>query len=467
MKTKLLLLFLSFYVSVVSFAKGNVDVYKFGFSSEASGMKNLQALQKAVDCGGTISINVPGIYRLAGTVYVGSNTTLKFGNGVRLMKVDEQGVFSPVIVNKGASERRYNENIEIDGLEIIVNNMDVRMFKEAYGLHGQLAFFYVKNLRINHFRCYDVGSAQYGIHICTFENVKIDDAVVYGNKDGIHFGRGKHFSVSNCTFRTFDDAIALNAHDYAVGNPEYGWIEDGVISNCYDLNAEKTTGYFCRILAGAWLDWKEGMEVQQSDIVVSNGRLYRVQMQPDGNRYISRTRPTHTSGMQILDGIKWGVVQNDVLYCCGVRNVTFRNISLYKPRTAFSVHFDKDRYSRSYYPGAIKPVQSNLTFDHIRVMYDTPTAFIQSNTPIDKISVTNSYLRNNSIVFDGEGIMDDFGPTRLSIVNTVFDISKDFPFVQIQVPGKQVDLLLTGNKLSGEVKELKFDKGKGMIKIEK
>jgi hypothetical protein len=171
--------------------------------------------------------------------------------------------------------------------------------------------------------------------------------------------------------------------------------------------------------------------------------------------------------MQILDGIKWGVVQNDVLYCCGVRNVTFRNISLYKPRTAFSVHFDKDRYSRSYYPGAIKPVQSNLTFDHIRVMYDTPTAFIQSNTPIDKISVTNSYLRNNSIVFDGEGIMDDFGPTRLSIVNTVFDISKDFPFVQIQVPGKQVDLLLTGNKLSGEVKELKFDKGKGMIKIEK
>ena len=40
---------------------------------------------------------------------------------------------------------------------------------------------------------------------------------------------------------TFDDAIALNAHDYATSNPELGWIENGVIENCHDLNAEKLT----------------------------------------------------------------------------------------------------------------------------------------------------------------------------------------------------------------------------------
>lgn len=466
-KKQILLIVTALLCSCCCFAQGFVDAAKYGFSPKATGVKNMIALQKAVDKTGTIIVSEPGIYKIAGTIYVGSNTTVKFGNGVKLEKVNEQGQFSHVIINKGASKRQYDESIEIDGLEIIVNNMDVRMFKEAYGLHGQLAFFYVKDLRINHFRCYDLGKAQYGIHICTFDNVIINDAVIYGQKDGIHFGRGKHFVVSNCTFKTFDDAIALNAHDYAVGNPEYGWIEDGVIEKCYDLNAQPTTGYFCRILAGAWLDWKEGMEVQQSDIVVSENRLYRVQMQPDGKTFISKTRPTHTEGMQTLDGINWGVVQNDVLYNCGVRNVTFRDIFLYKPRTAFSVHFDIGKYSRSYYPGAIKPVQRNLSFDNIRVMYDTPSTFIHSNTPIDMMSITNSYLQNNSIVFNGAGIMDDFGKTHITITNTVFNFTKDFSFIQIQVPGKKVDLQLVGNTIADGTKTLKLEQGNGILNIVK
>lgn len=451
-------------ISVAAFAQGGA-LKNGGLSPDSSGVRNQQALQAAVDKGGTVKINVPGIYKIAGTVYVGSNTTLKFGKGVKLEKVNEQGDFSHVILNKGASRREYDRNIEIDGLEIIVNGMDVRKFKEAYGLHGQLAFFYVKDLRIRHFRCYDLGAAQFGIQICTFENVKIDDAVIEGNKDGIHFGRGRHFRVSNCKFKTFDDAIALNAHDYAVGNPEYGWIEDGVIENCTDLNAEKTTGYFCRILAGAWLDWKEGMEVQQSDIVVSQNRLYRVQMQPDGKKYVSTTRPVHEKGSMTLDGITWGVVQDDVMYNCGVRHVTFRHIFLYKPRTAFSIHFDNDRFSRSYYPGALKPVQSHLSFDRIHVMHDRITPFIQSNTPVDSIFVSNSRLQNNPIIFNGKGIMDDFGKTYVSVVHSVFHLTKDFPFIQIRVPGKVVDLRCSGNRVSGEAKALKLESGEGVLNM--
>ncbi len=53
-----------------------------------------------------------------------------------------------------------------------------------------------------------------------------------------------------------------------------------------------------------------------------------------------------------MDGINWGVVQNDVTYTAGVRNVIFRDIFLEKPRIGFSIHFDNDKYSRSYYPGA-------------------------------------------------------------------------------------------------------------------
>jgi hypothetical protein len=116
---------------------------------------------------------------------------------------------------------------------------------------------------------------QYGIHVCTFEDLLINDVIIKGDKDGVHLGRGKRFVITNGVFQTFDDAVALNAHDYSTGNPEVGWIENGVVEKCYDLNASNTTGYFCRILAGAWIDWKAGMEVQQSDAVVSNGRIYR------------------------------------------------------------------------------------------------------------------------------------------------------------------------------------------------
>ena len=92
-------------------------------------------------------------------------------------------------------------------------------------------------------------------------------------------------------------------------------------ANCHDLADDKTPiGFFCRILAGAWLDWKPGMEVQQSDSVVSNGKIYRVQAKPDGTVYKSLTRPTHATGSQVLDGIDWGMMQSDVTYTAGVRN---------------------------------------------------------------------------------------------------------------------------------------------------
>ncbi|NQZ68688.1 MAG: hypothetical protein HRT89_11540, partial [Lentisphaeria bacterium] len=221
----------------------------FGFSPEASGIDNASALQKAVDQGGTIVVSQTGTYKTAKTVYVGSDTTIIFGNGVFIKKVDEQGPFTHVILNKGALTRTYDHNIVIDGLHIIVNNIDVRKF-DVYGLHGQLAFFYIKDLRINRFRCMDIGTKQYGIHVCTFEDIIIDDVAIKGDKDGVHLGRGKRFTIRNGVFQTLDDAVALNAHDYSVGNPELGWIEDGVVENCHDLDTEHKTGYFSRIIAG-------------------------------------------------------------------------------------------------------------------------------------------------------------------------------------------------------------------------
>lgn len=425
---------------------GFLNAASFGFSPDASGTDNTLALQRAVDQGGTIIVSQPGIYKTAGTVYIGSNTSLLFGNNIFLRKVDEKGTFSHVLINKGARTRTYDTNITVEGLQIIVNGMDVRKFEEAYGLHGQLAFFYIRDLRIERFRCMDLGKAQYGIHVCTFEDILINDVIIKGDKDGVHLGRGKRFTISNGIFQTYDDAVALNAHDYSVGNPELGWIEDGVVENCHDLNDGKNpVGYFCRILAGAWVDWRPGMEVQQSDAVVANGRLYRVQAKPDGTIYKSLTKPAHEKGSMILDSINWGVVQTDVTYTAGVRNVAFRDIFLEKPRTGFSVHFDNDKYSRSYYPGAEVPRQEQLTFDNIRVINDQPIVLFSIGTPVDVLTISNSSFKDSRILFHGNKAMPDYLKTKINIYGCVFNKKGPMNLLINSVDNKEILLKTSSN----------------------
>jgi hypothetical protein len=444
---------------------GFTDATAFGFSPAATGSANAIALQKAVDKTGTIVISQPGTYKLAGTVYIGSNTSLLFGNNVFIKKVDEKGVFTHVLLNKGALTKQYDEHISIEGLNIIVNGID-KPFSDVYGLRGQLAFFYAKDVKIARFRCEDITKMQFAIHVCTFEDLLIDDVIIKGEKDGVHLGRGKRFTIRNGVFKTFDDAIALNAHDYATGNPELGWIEDGVVENCYDLNAENTTGYFCRILAGAWIDWKPGMEVQQSDAVVSNGRIYRVQAKPDGTIYKSLTQPTHTSGMQELDSIKWGMVQNDVTYTVGVRNVSFNNIFLYKPRTAFSVHFDNDRYSRSYYPGAQIPQQQNLKFNNINIFFEEKRDFLSIATPVDVISIYNSSLKDNRINFYENKAMSDYLKTSITITNCTFNHKSAMELLVNTVNQKKIVLTTSGNVQNDDNFSAKVITGNANLKIE-
>jgi len=447
--------------------QGFTDAATFGFSPAASGLENTQALQRAVDQHGTIAVSRPGTYKIAATVYVGSHTSLVFGNGVFLKKTVESGLFSHVLLNKGALTKTYDEHITVAGLHIIVNGVDARAFKDVYGLHGHLAFFYVKDLRIERFRCLDIGKAQYGIHVCTFEDVVIDDVIVKGDKDGVHFGRGKRFTIRNGVFQTYDDAVALNAHDYDVGNPELGWIEDGVVENCHDLADEKPpVGFFCRILAGAWVDWTPGMKVQKSDTVVTNGRLYRVFAKADGTVYRSTTQPSHASGQVTLDGIDWVMIQADVTHTAGVRNVVFRDIFLKKPRIGFSIHFDNDHFSRSYYPGAPIPSQEQLVLDNVRVLYDEKTDFLSINTPVDVVTIVNSSFRNSRIHFRGNQAMPDYGTSKLNLIGCVFRHPGAMDLVVNEVANKVVALKTTASVELGDEFSARIIPGEGTIVAE-
>ncbi len=442
-----------------------VDAGDYGFSPDATGLENASSLQKAVDQGGTILISQPGTYKMAGTVYVGSHTSLIFGNGIFLKKVDEKGPFTHVLINKGALTKTYDEHISIEGLHIIVNGID-KTFDEVYGLHGQIAFFYVKDLKIEGFRCMDLTKMQFGINVCTFEDLTINDVIIKGYKDGVHLGRGKSFIISNGVFQTFDDAIALNGHYYSTSNPGLGWIKNGVIDNCYVLNQKNTVGLFCRILAGAWTDWKPGMQVQQSNAEVSEGLIYRVQMQQDGKVFTSDTSPTHYSGIMELDGIIWGVVQDDITYTAGVRNVVFRNIILEKPRTAFSIHFDNDRYSRSYYPGSEIPRQENLTFDNIRILHDEEKPFLSINTPVDVLTISNSSFRNNSIRFHGNKAMSDYQKTRINMYGNVFYHKGEMDLLINTVDGKEIFLKTSANIVMHDDLKVNIVEGSGKVTLE-
>lgn len=445
---------------------GFTDAAEFGFSPDATGLENVKALQRAVDRGGTITVSRPGTYLIGGTVYLGSHTSLIFGNGVFLKKVVEREPFNHVLLNKGALTKTWDRDITVMGLHIIVNGVDVNKW-QVYGLRGQIAFFYVKDLRIERFRCYDLGKAQFCIHVCTFEDVLINDVIVEGGKDAVHLGRGKRFKISNGVFQTGDDAIALNAHDYATSNPELGWIEDGVVENCHDLaNPKQKGGFFCRILAGAWIDWQPGMAVQHSDTVVSKGRLYRVQAKADGTVYRSVTQPEHERGAQLLDGINWGVVQEEVTYTAGVRNVVFRDIFLAQPRVGFSVHFDFGVWSRSYYPGAPIPQQEQLLFDNVRVLHDERADFLSIATPMDVVSIVNSSFRRSGIVFRGNEAMTNYLPTKINLVGCVFNHGGNLELVANQVPHKEITLKTSGSVTRSDDFSASVKPGAGRIRLE-
>ena len=377
-----------------------ISANELGFLPGKNGVENARALQKAVDLGGTITIDQPGVYDLSETVCIGDDTELIFRAGVYIRKVREEGG-SPMnyaFINKGAFNRQWNKNIAIRGLKLMVNGVEIlRDVIEVVGLIGHVSFFYIKNLVIDEFECLDLGSRSFCIQICTFENIRVENVHIEGRKDGVHLGPGSKFVIRNGIFRTFDDPIALNAHDYATSNPQLGWIEDGVIENCYDLDDEDTTGFFCRILAGSWCRWYKGMKVQHSDTVIANGRLYRVCMPPEWTEYVSETCPCHEEGAQVYDGITWVMVQEGEIENCGCRNIHFKDIFLQKKRPiGFAMHFDHDQYSRSVYPGSNAPVQEDLIFENIFFENDIPI-LLRTTTPVNNFKLINSVLRNSRV----------------------------------------------------------------------
>ena len=395
----------------------------YGFSIYNNADDNSAALNKAVAKGGDVYITAPGVYSVSEPVIIGNDTSIYFGAGVYLKREHCKNTTGYVFVNEGAYTGIQNKNIMIQGLKLFCNGVesapaaDNNGDKIVPGLRGHISFYHITNLSIRDCQIPDLPAKDFGIHVCDFENIIIENVRIEGKKDAVHLGCGNKFVIRHGIFKTFDDPIALNAHDYASSNPMLGWITDGIIEDCYDLDDDSTTGFFCRILAGSWCDWQKGMEIQNSDSVVCNNTVYRALMKPDGTVYKSVTPPTHKSGMCIIDGINWVAVQNNQEHSCGCKNIHFKDIFIEKNRpVAFSVHFDKDNFSRSYYPNSPAPVQENITFENV-IVNKNVSEFLFSITPVDNIKIINSDLGNSFINFKNintEGI--EYNGTNLCFI---------------------------------------------------
>lgn len=428
-----------------------------GFRPYETPERNTAALQRALDRAGTIRIDEPGIYDLSGPVRIGSNTALEFGEGVFLRRRNASGY---TLINKGAFSRTYDENIRIRGLHLLVNGCDLRR-QEIIGMNALIGFHFVRNLEIRDFVCPDLLRRAFCIQVCTFENILLENLRIEGGKDAVHLGRGKRFVIRHGIFRTFDDPIALNAHDYVTSNPQFGWIEDGIVEDCYDLDQRETTGFFCRLLGGAWTVWQPEMPIRRSDLVVSDGRLYSANLPVDGLERISRTAPRHPDGVSVLDGIPWKFVQEADGFQCGVRNVHFRDIVLEKRRPrAFSMTFDNDNWSRSVYPGAPMPVQSGILLENIRVR-NRIDALVEIRTPCDVLKILHSDLKNSSILLNSwEYLADRYPKTALLFGGTTFR-GPGFRIVDAE-KGRSADLTVLGSAVEEPTAEFQV---RGAVRI--
>lgn len=389
-----------------------VNAADFGFLPGNSGVDNAAAMSRAVGNGANIIVDKSGVYDIAGSVRLPSDTHIIFKDGVILRRtpLEDKRLEGNLFANEGAFEGRFNDNISIKGAHIRVNGVESASAcpeskNVIAGLRGHIAFLYIKNLLLEDIEITDLMEKDYGIQISDFENAEVRRVHIEGLKDGVHFGPGKKFAVRDSVFRTYDDAIALNCADYSVSNPNFGSISDGIIENCRELEGYTTYAFFIRILAGTARRWQKGMTVYHSDAILTEKGMYRVVMHPDNTAYVSETEPDFDDGYKVLDGIQWVRTHKaynacDIPLIAGCRNILCRNITIEpQRRRGVYIYTSFDEYLRSYYAGSEIPEVSDITFDNIHLVRPAEH-FLAVNTKTENVRIINSDIDETDILYE-------------------------------------------------------------------
>ena len=418
-------------------ARFHKNASAYGFSPTANGDENADALSSAVAGGGTIVVDIPGVYDISKSTFLPSNTRLVFGNGVKLRRVAYDGHYPTYLfANAGVQNGTSNENIEIDGLDYEItqsvegSTRDVA--RRQNGLRGMLMFENTKNLILKKIKIYNsISNDEFSIQATSFENVIIDDFCCDSMKDGIHLGPGSKIVIKNCIFHTADDAIALNAVDYQGSTTAYGNIENVVISDIFfEENNGFAAGRGIYALVGAWDDWYSGMSVQKyGQIVVSDGRVYVSANAggPTTDRLTSTDQPTHESGtVTYPDGLSWRMYQNSAVYNAVVKNLFVSNVI--SKRTCggmFTFNVENNAYIQSSITTANNAYCENIVIENTRCEVSHQN-FVKSLAPIKALRINKCFMRPWGS-FIALGTSSDTGivnETTLSMAGNYYDVSE-------------------------------------------
>jgi hypothetical protein len=414
---------------------------EFGFSPSAGADANVAALQRALDGGGRVIIDVPGIYDLNATVLLDSNTHLLCSSGVIFRKV---APYCNVLINRGALTREYNDNITIEGLEIHVNGQEAPPTL-VYGLRAQLGFFYVRNLTLRNFTCADGKEYQFLIYIVTWSNLKIQNVRLAGDKDGIKLNNGHNAVIENLDLTTYDDGTSLCGTDYASVVLEVGDVYNVIYRNVIDRQYKNIFGRTCLIYTGSWTDYADGNQYGAGDFCLHQGRLYQ-STNDAGFLAAGAHAPAHETGIVTgADKIAWRFIQRCDFYQTNVYNITFENCIFEKSgniiasfitpewyyRTIYGIH-------RNFYPGTEPNSTSwNISINNCKIAGVDPQVLVNLMGNMRDVSINGCVVANPRSTLVNIDRDSPNSQLMLSIRNCALSSSTASPLSQDALPEHQ------------------------------
>jgi hypothetical protein len=292
----------------------------YGASPSATAATNVIAIQAALTAanaagGGMVIIDQAGDYLVSSLLTIYANTHLKMVPGSALKKSGTAR--GEVLRNYGATSGVTDENITLEGVRIKCNALSSRD-SSISGVICEVLFYRTKNLVIRDFQIRDLTAILFGLQICSWEHLFVENTHFEGDKDGIHLGAGRHGRIVGLRGDTGDDLLAINAHDWAIANPTTGDITDLTIER---MDAQGNV----RLMTGSWTAWANGQQYYNGERTSNAGKVYTYNSTSGGIRTAS-VAPTHTSGTVTgADGIPWRYEYTGANITTNLRGIVFRD----------------------------------------------------------------------------------------------------------------------------------------------
>lgn len=402
-----------------------VNAKDYGFLPSASAAVNTAALQAAI-LGGNKTVFIDyGIYEVDDTILIDSNTVIIAPAGFKMKKM---ATYCQVFLNRGALTKEYNENIIIDGLEIIVNGKETSSVLVP-NMRCHLGFYYIKNLKLINYKSLDGGSFNFNTMFIHFENIYVNNFQITSLKDGFSLQNGHNIIFDTGILETQDDAIGVKCIDFPSLLVEVGDIYDITIINTIDRtpNSQSEGGYFARLMTASWDNWTNGNIYKAGEICLNEGKLYQV-----NNTNFSHTAssaPTHTNGVITgADTISWKYLNISSIYSANIYNLKIINHKQEKKRSliASNIYIDNAINLTAATPGTedhsfvsnIKILNSEITpltgSCHIVNDYGNLKNIILSNNIMDSVVLYYnngdlSFTRSLFVTLSNNSIKSSFG----------------------------------------------------------